>query len=65
MTRRLDSHEIFPQQVSRNCLQQQNLLLEIRRILETEENKTITFKSPSTSIIPSKLLLTYYYFILN
>ena len=62
MTCRLDSHEIFPQQVSRNCLQQENFLLEITRFLET---KTITFKSSSTSIILCKLLLTYYYLILN
>jgi hypothetical protein len=65
MTCRSDSHEIFPQQVSRNCLQQDNLLLEISRFLETEETKTITFKSSSTSIILCKILPTYYYLILN
>jgi hypothetical protein len=65
MTCRLDSHEIIPQHVSRNCMQQENLLLEIRRFLETEEPKMITLKSLSTTfIILSKLLLTYYYLIL-
>jgi hypothetical protein len=61
---RSDPHEIFPQHVSRNYMQQENLLLEIRRSLETEKPKTITLKSLSRSIILSKLLLTYYYFII-